>query len=70
MSDLSARLLAAHERDDRPALVTLYCEASHVAETDIATGFFLTHAYIYALELGHSQAPALRARLVAMGREV
>lgn len=69
MSDLQVRLLAAHEAEDKSALITLYCQAADAAPSQTATGFFLTHAYIFALELGHARAPALRARLVAMGRE-
>jgi hypothetical protein len=69
MSDLEARLLAAHAAGDKIALVALYTEAADAAESGDAAGFFVTHAYIYALELGHADAPALRGRLVAMGRE-
>lgn len=69
MSDLEARLLKAHARDDRPALVTLYREAADTARDAEAEGFYLTHAYIFALELGHEVAKALHARLKEMGRE-
>jgi len=69
VSDLDERLLAAHARGDRPALVALYCEAAEAARGDEARYFYLTHAYIHALEDNHPQAPALRARLVAAGRE-
>ena len=69
MSDLDDRLLAAHARGDRAALVTLYCEAAETAPGEEARYFYLTHAYVHALEDGHPQAPALRARLVAAGRE-
>ncbi len=69
MSDLDARLLAAHARGDQSALVPLYLEAADRAEEDQARGFYLTQAYIYALEAGHAEAPALRAQLVAAGRE-
>lgn len=69
MSDLDTRLLAAHDRDDRIALIGLYTEAADQAQDEAAQGFYLTHAYIFALEAGHSAAPALRARLIAMGRE-
>ena len=69
MSDLDDRLLAAHARGDRAALVTLYCKAAEAAQEDEARYFYLTHAYVHALEDGHPQAPALRARLVAAGRE-
>ena len=70
MSNLQSRLLAAHDCGDHAALISLYREAADGAVNVDAAGFFLTHAYIFALETGHSDAPALRARLVAMGREI
>ena len=69
MSCLQARLLAAHEQDNKSALVDLYTQAASGAASEEAAGFFLTHAYVFALELGADQAPALRDRLIAMGRE-
>ncbi|OUS34588.1 hypothetical protein A9Q94_15970 [Rhodobacterales bacterium 56_14_T64] len=69
MSSLETRLLAAHAAGDTLAQVALYTEAADTAATQDAAGFFLTQAYIYALEIGHSEAATLRARLVDMGRE-
>ncbi len=69
MSDLDARLLAAHAAGDTRSLVDLYREASEAAADETAAAFYLTHAYVYALELGHPDAPALRERLIATGRE-
>lgn len=69
MSDLDARLLTAHAVRDRSALVALYTEAADAAPDPDAAGFFLTQAYIYALDVGDPAAPALRARLAAEGRE-
>ena len=69
MSDLNARLLAAHAADDRRALVQLYTRAGEEARDPDAAGFYLTHAYVYALELGAPEAEDLHARLVAQGRE-
>ena len=69
MKSLDARLLDAHERDDKGALVALYAEAARAANEDTARGFFLTHAYVFALELGHPDAPSLRQQLIEMGRE-
>ncbi|MFV2052628.1 hypothetical protein [Aliiroseovarius sp. YM-037] len=69
---LDAALLAAHERDDRAALVGLYRQAADEAEraADIdAACFFLVHAYVFALEIAHPDTPALHARLRAHGRE-
>ena len=69
MSDLNDRLLAAHHADDKAALVSLYTQAAAAADGPDAAGFYLTHAYVFALELGHPDAPALRAELIAQGRE-
>lgn len=69
MSGLDARLLEAHQRDDRPALVTLYREAADRAMDGDAEGFYLTHAYIFALDTGDGRAGELHAHLKASGRE-
>lgn len=69
MSDLDTRLLAAHAANDTAALINLYTEAADAALTEDAAGFYLTHAYVFALECAHPATPALRARLLAMGRE-
>lgn len=69
MNDLDARLLAAHAAHDQSALVRLYAEAADQAANETAAGFYLTHAYVFALEMGHPDAAILRARLFAMGRE-
>jgi hypothetical protein len=69
MSTLDARLLTAHEAGDKTALVALYREAAHAAGSQDEAAFFLTNAYIYALETGHADALMLRDQLVAMGRE-
>lgn len=67
--DLDARLLAAHAANDTVALVGLYADAADEAEDTDRACFYLTHAYVFALELGDARAPALRARLAAHGRE-
>ncbi|MFT7595951.1 MAG: hypothetical protein ACI8R4_003284 [Paracoccaceae bacterium] len=69
MSDLDARLLAADAAGNLPDLVALYIEAADAAEVEAAAGFYLTHAYVFALEAGLSKAGVIRARLIAMGRE-
>ncbi|MWB77495.1 hypothetical protein GLS40_05610 [Pseudooceanicola sp. 216_PA32_1] len=66
--DLDAALLAAHAADDRAGLVTLYETAAHGAPAE-AQSFFLTQAYVFALETGHPRAAPLRAALVARGAE-
>ena len=68
MSDLDRRLLVAHESGDGRALARLYEEAAETAATEDATAFYLTHAYIWALDTGDPKAPALRARLAEMHR--
>lgn len=69
MNDLDARLIKAHEKGDRPALVALYQEAAQAAPTKDAAAFYMTHAYVFALEAGLDIAPALRDWLIDAGRE-
>ena len=69
MDDLDQRLLAAHDTDDHKALVGLYTLAADAASDLDAACFYLTHAYIYALEQNHPDADTLRARLRDYGRE-
>jgi len=66
---LDAALLAAHAAGDGAALVGLYIQAAGAARDPAAAGFFLTQAYVFALEVRHPEAAGLRARLVASGRE-
>ena len=72
MTDLDERLLAAHAAGDLPALAMLYSQAADAREAsgDIdAACFYLTHAFVFALEAGDAQGPGLHARLKAHGRE-
>jgi len=69
MTDLDTRLIAAHEAGDRRALIGLYAEAADRMNDLDAACFFLTHAYVFALEAGTSEAAPLHARLTAHGRE-
>jgi len=49
--------------------VSLYTQAAdHTDDVDAAC-FYLTHAYVFALERGDKAADALRERLAARGRE-
>ena len=70
--ELDAALLDAHARGDRATLVTLYTQAGDMAQAQgdcDAMCFYLTHAYVYALETGAPEADGLHARLKAEGRE-
>lgn len=69
--ELDAKLLDAHASNDIAVLATLYAEAANRLE---ATGdvdaccFYLTHAFIYALESGMAEADNLNRRLAEYGR--
>lgn len=65
---LDADLLAAHARGDQQALITLYARAADGAADETAQGFYLTHAYVFALEAGDARADDLAQRLRAMRR--
>jgi hypothetical protein len=69
---LETALLAAHEEGDEAALAGLYARAADAAAAagrGDAEGFYLTHAYVYALASGHVRADAFHARLVGLGRD-
>jgi len=65
---LDDALLAAHAAGDRDRLISLYAQAADT-HTGEAAAFYLTHAYVFALEAGDPRAVALRARLAEMGSE-
>jgi len=70
-TELDQALLQAHARVDKQALVSLYRQAGDAAERegDInAACFFLTHAFVFALEIGSPDAECLNRRLVEKGR--
>ncbi len=72
LTQLNERMLAAHAAGDGAALAGLYALAAEHAGAGGEAGaaaFFLTHAYVFALEAGAPAAAGFRARLVAMGRE-
>ncbi len=69
MSALDERLIAAHEARDNGLLVDLYLQAAQETQETEAVAFFLTHAYVFALEAGLVEAPVLRQRLIDMGCE-
>ena len=65
---LDAQLLDAHARGDQTALVTLYARAADEAADVDSACFYLTHAYIFALELNHPDQQDLHDRLRGHGR--
>lgn len=69
MISLDQQLLAAHEDNDMALLVELYQQAAEQASDDEAKYFYMTHAYIFALDTNHPDIPALKSALVAAGRE-
>ncbi|KIN66508.1 hypothetical protein [Sulfitobacter donghicola] len=70
MITLHTLMLEAHAADDKGALIGLYTQAADRADDVDAECFFLTHAYVFALEAADPRAQDLRARLVTHGREV
>lgn len=69
MTALDDALLDAHVRDDRAALVGLYERAANEATNADAACFYLTHAYVFALETGDPRAGGLYKCLKDKGRE-
>lgn len=69
MKDLDTKMISAHEAGDRRALISLYAQAADAVNDLDASCFYLTHAYVFALEAGAREAGALYARLKAHGRE-
>jgi len=68
---LDATLIAAHENGDAARLSELYERAANAlmraGDTDAAC-FFLTQAYVFALEAGAPKTDELKRRLQAHGR--
>jgi len=65
-SELDEALLVAHSEGNRTALVGLYLQAAEQAQKD-AVPFFLTQAWIFALEIGDARAALIEAALVETG---
>lgn len=71
-AQLERELLEAHAAGDGLRTARLYAKAAAQADQSgdaDRAGFFLTQAWIFALEAGDPLADELRARLVAQGRE-
>lgn len=70
MTSLEDQLLAAHAAGDKATLARLYAKAADAAPSDAERGFFLTQAYVFALDAGDPIATRLKQDLVRLGREV
>ena len=68
MNDLQERLLQAHVEGDKAGLVRLYAEAADSTDDTDTRCFFLTHAYIFALEINDPETSTLYTRLKAFDR--
>ncbi|MCH2164319.1 MAG: hypothetical protein MK098_06660 [Marinovum sp.] len=66
---LEERLARALDVGAPQPLIDLYLEATAMAETPVQQGFFLTHAYVHALECEDPRARMLKTRLVDLGRD-
>ncbi len=66
--ELDQELVAAHESGDIDALIRLYEVAADRSEDPERAAFFLTHAWIFALEAGDPRATEYHERLVETGR--
>lgn len=60
---LDAQILKAHDHGDKSALVDLYSQAADQAADVDAACFYLTHAYVFALETAHPATQTLFDRL-------
>lgn len=67
---LDQALLAAHAQNDHLALIALYEHAAEATSNEPARGFFLTQAYVFALDTGDARADRLKEALVALGRDI
>ena len=70
--NLDEELISAHQTHNLHRLVVLYQRAADEAfvRQDIDAGcFYLTHAYIFALEGNHPDSSAIHLRLMEYGRE-
>ena len=65
---LHAAILAAHAAGDKVGLIGLYTQAADQSGDQDEACFFLTQAYVFALDVGDAAAEGLQARLHHMGR--
>ena len=62
-------IIKAHNEGDNWNLVSLYTQAANKANSPDLKSFFLTQAYVFALEQDHPAQWRLKSRLVAFGHE-
>lgn len=67
--EIEAALLEAHASGNKAALSVLYARAADAEIDPEAQAFYLTQAYVFALDTGAPTAKVLHASLVALGRE-
>lgn len=65
---LDAALITAHAQNDIAALIQLYTQAAEDADNTDAACFYLTQAFVFALQAGQAEAVTLNQRLAAYGR--
>jgi len=73
MDELDQRLFAAHATGDAAALAALYTQAADLAEAAMETDracFYLTHAWVFALDAGLGEARCIHRRLIRHGRDI
>ena len=70
MRALDDALRAAHQRAQGPEIARLYAKAAQNYEGDLTrASFYLTHAYVFALEAGMPEAKDYHAQLKSWGKE-
>ncbi|WP_341861197.1 hypothetical protein [Gymnodinialimonas sp. 57CJ19] len=65
-----AALYHGQQTGDWAQVITQYMEAAEAEATEQGAAFYLTHAYVHALEAGDPRADTLKQRLIALGAEV
>lgn len=65
-----AALHHGQQTGDWAQVIAQYVEVAEAETTRQGAAFYLTHAYVHALEAGDPAAKTLRARLIALGAEV
>ena len=68
-AELDAALVAAHKIGDKSQIAALYADAAARETTPGSKAFFLTQAYVFALEASSPLASELRDQLIELGAE-